>query len=53
MTPAEALAFVATHGIVLESAPGPVPSLVATLLGEPVRGSWWGHPQSHQVFSHR
>ncbi len=50
VTPDEALEFVATHGIVLESASGPVPSLVATILGEPVRGSWWGHPQSHEIF---
>ena len=41
MTADEALAFVATHGVVLESASGPVPSLVATILGEPIRGSWW------------
>ena len=50
MTADEALAFVATHGVVLESASGPVPSLVATILGEPIRGNWWGHPQSHQIF---
>ena len=46
----EALEFVATRGVVLESALGPVPSLVTAILGEPVQGSWWGHPQSHQVF---
>ena len=50
MTVDEALAFVATRGVVLESASGPVPSLVTTILGEPVRGSWWGHPQSHRIF---
>ena len=51
MTAAEALVFVDTHGVVLESASGPVPSLVTALVGEPIRGSWWGHPQSHQVFT--
>jgi hypothetical protein len=50
MTFAEARAFVSTHGIVLESASGPVPSLVATIVGEPIHGSWWGHAQSHQIF---
>ena len=50
MTADEAVEFVATHGVVLESASGPVPSLVAVAVGAPVRGSWWGHPQSHQIF---
>ena len=51
MTAAEGLAFVDTHGVVLESASGPVPSLVEAIVGEPTRGSWWGHAQSHQVFT--
>jgi hypothetical protein len=41
VTPAEALAFVCTHGLVLESGTGPVPSLAAAIAGEPIRGSWW------------
>ena len=40
----QALAFV------LESASGPVPSLAAAIVGAPIRGSWWGHPQSQQIF---
>lgn len=51
MTTAQALRFVRTHGVVLESASGPVPSLTAAIVGEPIRGSWWGHPQSQQVFT--
>ena len=50
MTTAQALRFVRTHGVVLESASGPVPSLAAAIVGEPIRGSWWGHPQSQQIF---
>ena len=50
MTPAQGLRFVRTHGVVLESASGPVPSLTAAIVGEPIRGSWWGHPQSNQIF---
>ncbi len=50
MTTAQALRFVGTHGVVLESAAGPVPSLVAAIVGEPLRGSWWGHPQSQEIF---
>ena len=50
MTTAQALRFVRTHGVVLESASGPVPSLAAAIVGEPLRGNWWGHPQSHEIF---
>ena len=50
MTTAQALAFVRTHGVVLESASGPVPSLTAAIVGEPIHGSWWSHPQAHQIF---
>src|SRR2546422_8716987 len=51
MTSRQALAFIREHGIVLESARGPVPSLAEVTAGEPVRGSWWSHPKSHQIFA--
>ncbi|HEX2791939.1 MAG TPA: hypothetical protein VHN17_16030 [Steroidobacteraceae bacterium] len=51
MTPAEALAFVRTHGLVLESGTGPVPSLVVAIAGEPIRGSWWAHAQAREIFA--
>ena len=51
MTPEEALGFVADHGVVLESARGPVPNLVEGIAGEPIAGSWWGHPLSHTIYS--
>jgi hypothetical protein len=35
---------------VLESARGPVPSLAATVAGEPLRGSWWAHPKANEIF---
>ena len=50
MTIAQALAFVKRHGIVLESARGPVPSLAAQVAGEPLRGSWWSHPKGNEIF---
>jgi hypothetical protein len=49
MTPREAIAFVKANGIVLESARGPAPSLAAAIVGEPIRGSWWGHPKARQI----
>lgn len=50
MTPEEALAFVHKHGIVLESANGPVPSLVQIIAGENIKGSWWSHPKGKDIF---
>jgi hypothetical protein len=45
------VAFVKRHGIVLESARGPVPSLAEEIAGGPIRGSWWGHPKGHEIYS--
>ncbi len=50
MTPRQALAFVKTNGITLESGCGPVPSLAQTIAGEAIRGSWWAHPKVHVIF---
>ena len=51
MTAAEALAFVEERGMVLVSAKGPLPRLTEVIAGEPIKGSWWGHPRSHQIFA--
>ena len=51
MSPEEAMSFIERHGIVLASAKGPVPSLAATLVGEPIKGSWWVHPKGQLIFS--
>jgi hypothetical protein len=51
MTSAEALAFVQAHGLVLESGTGPVPSLVAAIIGEPIRGSWWAHARGREIYA--
>ncbi len=50
MTPRQAIAFVRKHGVVLEAAAGPVPSFAQAVVGEPVRGNWWAHPRSHEIF---
>ena len=51
MTAGEALSFVRKHGLVLQSAHVPgVPTLVDAIAGEPIRGSWWGHPNGRQIF---
>jgi hypothetical protein len=50
VSPSEGLAFVERHGIVLQAARGPVPSLAEAIAGGPIRGSWWGHPKGHEIF---
>lgn len=50
MTPKQGLAFVKRHGVVLQAARGPVPSLAEAIAGGSIRGSWWGHPKGHEIF---
>jgi hypothetical protein len=50
MTRRAALAFVKKHGIVLEGARGPVPTLAEAIAGGRIRGSWWGHAKGKEIF---
>jgi hypothetical protein len=50
MTPRTAIAFIRRHGVVLEAAKGLEPSLAAEAAGAPIKGSWWAHPQGHEIF---
>jgi len=50
VTRKQALAFVEKHGLVLQAARGPVPSLAEKVAGAAIRGSWWGHPRGHEIF---
>lgn len=38
------------HGILLVVDPL-LPSVTTLVTGGPIKGSWWGHPQSHAVFA--
>ena len=51
MTAAEAISFIQEHGVVLASAKGPVPRLAEAIVNEPIKGSWWAHPKSQQIFA--
>ena len=51
MTGEEAIAFVRERGVVLVSARGVVPRLTEAIVGGPIKGSWWAHPRSHQIFA--
>jgi len=37
------------YGVLLES-DAKLPSVAGLVAGEPIRGSWWGHPMSHTIF---
>jgi hypothetical protein len=50
MTPRKVVAFIRSHGVVLESAQGAEPSLAAHIAGSPIKGNWWSHKKSHQIF---
>ena len=50
MTPKQTLDFIRYHGVVLEAARGHEPSLVERIVGGRVKGSWWGHPQGHEIY---
>ena len=50
-TAEDALAFVRKHGVVLVSAKGTAPRLTEAIAGEPIKGSWWAHPQSHRIYA--
>lgn len=50
-SPAQAIAWIEQHGVVLVSAQGPLPCLAAAIAGTPVKGSWWGHPEGRHIFA--
>jgi hypothetical protein len=51
MTGDEAISFIQEHGVVVASAKGPVPRLTEAIVNEPIKGSWWAHPRSHEIFA--
>jgi hypothetical protein len=51
MTTAEAISFIEEHGVVLASAKGPVPRLTEAIVNQPIKGSWWAHSKSRQIFA--
>ena len=37
--------------MLLASAKGPIPNVAELAVGEPIRGSWWAHPRSHEILA--
>jgi hypothetical protein len=50
MTADQAISFIREHGVVLASAKGPVPRLTEAIVDQPIKGSWWAHSKSHEIF---
>jgi hypothetical protein len=50
-TPEQALEFIRHHGVVLVSAKGSAPRLTEAIAGQPIKGSWWAHPQGRHIFA--
>jgi hypothetical protein len=44
------MATLIAYGMLLQSARGPIPNVAELVAGEPIRGSWWGHPAGHAIF---
>lgn len=36
--------------MLLQSARGPIPNLPELVVGAPITGSWWGHPDHDEIF---
>ena len=47
----DVMATLVEYGMLLESARGPLPNVAELVAGEPIKGSWWGHPRGHQIFA--
>jgi hypothetical protein len=47
---ASLMARLRRSGVLLQAARGPVPNVAELVAGEPIRGSWWSHPRSHEIF---
>jgi hypothetical protein len=45
------LALVRRHGIVVESGVRFRPVFTGEIVGELIRGSWWGHRRAHAIFA--
>lgn len=45
-----ALELLREHRVVTVTPSGPLPSIVGQVVGGPVKGSWWGHPDGKLIF---
>jgi hypothetical protein len=50
VTGVEGAEIIEQHGVVLQSARGAVVNLPELVVGGPISGSWWSHPQHDEIF---
>ena len=50
LAPIDLMATLIAEGMLLQSARGPIPNVAELVAGEPIRGSWWAHPDGHAIF---
>jgi hypothetical protein len=51
MDATEVMAALREHGMLLQSARGPIPNVAELVAGAPIKGSWWGHAAGHEIFA--
>jgi hypothetical protein len=47
----DVMAALIEHGMLLQSARGPIPNVAELMAGEPITGSWWGHPRGRAIYA--
>ena len=47
----DVMAVLIEHGMLLQSAHGPIPNVAELVAGDRIKGSWWAHPKSHEIFT--
>ena len=47
----DVMAVLIDHGMLLQSARGPIPNVAEIVAGERIKGSWWAHSKSHEIFA--
>ena len=45
------MAVLEEHGMLLQSARGPIPNVAELVAGERIKGSWWAHPKKNEIFT--
>lgn len=45
------MAVLIDHGMLLQSARGPIPNVAELVAGERIKGSWWAHAKNHDIFA--
>ena len=53
MATVDVMATLIDRGMLLESARGPLPNVAELVAGGPIKGSWWGHEQGHEIYDER